>query len=78
MSRRYSALLTSEKSTVYGATAKLSNEKARKAKIKSFLKWGVCNLLLAVYTFVLVWYFWDTKTSCAQTLDWWLFCYLLI
>jgi hypothetical protein len=79
MSRRYSALLTSEKSTVYGATAKLSNEKARNAKVKSFVLWGIANCLLAVYTFILVAAFWDTKfIKCAQKLDWWLFFYLLI
>ena len=79
MSRRYSALINSEKKSAQMEDgAGLADAAKRHAHIKSNVLWGIVNCLLAFYLFVLVAAFWDLKVGCGYTLDWWLFLYLIV
>lgn len=54
----------------------------RKAKIKSYVKWGAINFFMVLFLTVFIAYYWDnwiwSDSNCIANLSWWVCIYLVI
>ena len=88
ISQRLSVAVRKDNNGEFGALehseaelTEIFGEEKRRKQIRWYLAWGLVNLIIMTYVFVLVFVFWDTAAwtvPCVKRLNVWLLIYLFV